>query len=92
MLAAELERYLADLIDYDAFSGVVLIAQDGVPTFTRAYGLARIPQRQTCSSSLPHFSSIRSLIRNIRASCSAARRLPNEDQVSIMRMASFGKN
>lgn len=40
MLASELERYLADRVARDAFSGVVLVAQDDVPIFTRAYGLA----------------------------------------------------
>ena len=39
-LAAELERYLAKLVEADVFSGAVLVARDGEPLFTGAYGQA----------------------------------------------------
>jgi len=35
-----MDRYLEHLVSTDRFSGTVLIAKDGVPFYTRAYGLA----------------------------------------------------
>jgi CubicO group peptidase (beta-lactamase class C family) len=46
-LAPALERYLTGRVASDSFSGVVLVARNGVPVFRRAYGFslaeARIP-------------------------------------------------
>lgn len=39
-LSAALDRYLAKFAAEDTFSGVVLLAKDGVPVFEKAYGLA----------------------------------------------------
>jgi CubicO group peptidase (beta-lactamase class C family) len=39
-LTAELGRYLDRLAASDVFSGAVLVAREGTPIFTRAYGLA----------------------------------------------------
>lgn len=36
----ELDRYLSEQTDADAFSGAVLVAKDGVPEFQEAYGYA----------------------------------------------------
>ncbi len=48
-LARELDAFLSNLESQDAFSGTVLVARDGRPLFSKAYGLAnrehRIPNR-----------------------------------------------
>jgi CubicO group peptidase (beta-lactamase class C family) len=48
-LARELDAYLSTLSAKDEFSGVVLVARDGEPLFTKAYGMAnrehQVPNR-----------------------------------------------
>jgi len=39
-LGQTLENYLSGLVKADQFSGVVLVAKNGLPVFTKAYGLA----------------------------------------------------
>ncbi|HYH13234.1 MAG TPA: serine hydrolase domain-containing protein, partial [Thermomicrobiales bacterium] len=44
-LAAEMMRYLDKLTTADVFSGAVLVARNGTPIFTGAYGMADIDQQ-----------------------------------------------
>jgi CubicO group peptidase (beta-lactamase class C family) len=43
-IAQQIDAYVQDLVQADRFSGVVLVARDGIPIFERAYGSANREQ------------------------------------------------